>query len=171
MRKFRPYLGRSLSGWTRAWVAVIVGVLVLGAPSIAMASSSESVIPSHLTATQRPSEQYPCTPKPNGDYVHVSSNQASAHAWWVVNDCNEEYANVCISLQDYVDGWHTVTGATCAVLLPGTGGSGRRVTGKKDCASTGKTWWRSYITVETSGEYGYGDNSLYTNDNEIACRA
>jgi hypothetical protein len=78
---------------------------------------------------------------------------------------------VCITLQENLSGtWYDKAGPNCASIPPG-GGSGKRVTARKACSSTKSTYWRSYVTVSTSGGKGYGSDSTYTPEQDIACRA
>lgn len=95
----------------------------------------------------------------------------SRHRKTIRGRSNESYGYVCITLQENLSGtWYDKAGSNCASIPPG-GGSGKRVTARKACSSTKSTYWRSYVTVSTSGGKGYGSDSTYTPEQDIACRA
>jgi hypothetical protein len=111
-----------------------------------------------------------CKPIANGDYVHVSSGQASGHGWWTQGTCTDPYATVAISLQELwtSDGtWHGGYGPNSSTERPGSG-SATRVTAKQTCKDTSKRYWRSVVSVVL--EDGSSDTTT-TDKQYIACRA
>lgn len=105
----------------------------------------------------------------NGDYVHRSDGYASAHAWWEKVGGTGTTAKVTICLEKKSgSGWSTKV-CESAVLLPGSGGSGRRVTAKYPCGTVyGPFDWRSTIHVAVTGESTV-PMVAYTAEQWIAC--
>ena len=175
MGMLASHLNRSLSGRWIAGVAIIAGTAVLGGSQIpAAAAPLSSGSGHHATAPtpRAPRTQYPCSPLAQGDNVHISSTnpplQASGHAWWLDNGCNEPNGHVCITLQEKLSGtWHNENTA-CKTLAPG---KPNKVPVQKGCITNGSEWWRSYVTVKTSGALGYGSGFTYTPEQAIGCTA
>ncbi len=125
-------------------------------PSTAPVTSDGSVSPDTAAS---------CTPYVDGDYVHVSSGDASAHGWWYRGSCANTKTTVTIYLYEYFsDGlWHW-QGTGQAYVYPG-GGSGNRATVRQICTGTIPAGWRSLIVVKI----GNGA-SAYTTAQNISCR-
>jgi hypothetical protein len=170
MGRLALHLNRSLFGWRGAWVAVIVGVAVLGVSQVPAAAAPLSSSPGLHVTPQIPKIAYPCYPQARGDYVHISSTPpraASGHAWWLENGCNESFGTVCITLQERLGGtWHNERGPICKSLAPG---KAHKVGARRNCLTAGSEYWRSHVTVVTSGPLGYGSDSDYTPKRYIAC--
>ncbi|MFR9806433.1 hypothetical protein ACL02T_29715 [Pseudonocardia sp. RS010] len=93
-----------------------------------------------------------CNFTTNGDYVHVSSGDASGHGWWVNGDCDTEYATVTVTLQEYfADGtWHDISEGEATVLSGG--GRGKRATARATCEDTSfMASWRTVVDVDLVG--------------------
>lgn len=159
--------------------AGIACIPVLGiAPSTALASTNSRLMDLHpikVTSDrsrlrQGPGDNTPCHPVAVGDYVHVSSGDASGHGWWEPGTCAGGTAYVCVQLQEDLGGsWQWKGSGTCAYLPTPGGGSGKRVTTRVTCASTEKTSWRSNVSVNYEGEE-LGIDSIYTPAQSLACR-
>lgn len=167
MGNLASHLSRSLPGWRSAWVAIIAVAAVLGVSQVPAAAAPLSSASAHH-ATARAG--YPCSPLARGDYVHISSTlptAASGHGWWLDNGCNEPRGTVCITLQEFKSGsWHNEAGPNCASLTPG---SSHKVGARRNCSSTTYKYWRSHVTVSTSGGLGFGSDSTYTTEQPIGC--
>jgi len=107
-----------------------------------------------------------CTPTANGDYVHVSSGDASGHGWWLQGNCPYTKSSVTVQLNEWYsdNSWHNKNSATGSVY-PG-GGAGNRVTARQTCVGTTLAGWRSVVTVWI----GWG-NTVYTTGQNIYCTA
>jgi hypothetical protein len=94
----------------------------------------------------------------NGDYAHVTNNQASAHGYWDWTSAGAPVrtAYVLIALQKYnasTGQWVTV--ATASNPAQGNGsGSGRRTPVNFPCNGTAKTQWRSAVTANINMQPG-----------------
>jgi len=119
-----------------------------------------------------------CNYEAGGDYPHLSSTgtDASAHGWWEDNSPGQcpEYADVDIILQArmcyYENGvltdrcyWDSLKRKKKR-LRAGTGGSGRRVNVRHNCASTETIGYRSVIDVDLVGVPD-GIGKLYRTNN------
>lgn len=106
-----------------------------------------------------------CTPYVQGDNVHVTSGQVSAHGWWYRGTCPNVKTTVYIGLQEYYSDntWRTkATGS--AYVWPG-GGSSNWANARHVCESTVPAGWRSYIVV-----YIGNGASAYKPALNLACR-
>jgi hypothetical protein len=177
-------------GLTRRWLrsptrvfSLVAAAVVLSlglAPAAVATPSSPSGTASQSTAVPAP-YPYPdsgsasvplvldtaasCTPYVDGDNVHVSSGDASAHGWWYRGSCANQKTTVTIYLYEYFsDGlWHW-QGTGSAYVWPG-GGSGNRATVRQVCTGVIPAGWRSLVVVKL----GNGA-SAYTPAQNIACR-
>ena len=119
-----------------------------------------------------------CDYEAGGDYPHLSGTgfATSAHGWWEDNSPGQcpEYADVDIILQArmcyYEDGqptdrcyWDSLVRKERRIRA-GTGGSGRRVPVRHNCASTQTTGYRSVIDVDLVGVPD-GIGKLYRTNN------
>ncbi len=111
-----------------------------------------------------------CTFYTRGDYVHVSSNQASGHGWWVNVNCRATWAVVTVQLQQYYsDGrWRNIGTPGRATVRSG-GGAGKRATGRVSCSSRSLTGWRSVVDVDVVGVLD-DPRKLVTPARNIYCR-
>lgn len=108
-----------------------------------------------------------CTPFVDGDNVHVSSGDVSAHGWWYLGSCANQKTVVSIGLQEYFSDktWHNEGAVGTKNVYPG-GGSANRAATRVTCAATAPTaGWRSYVIVTL----GTGA-SAYTGALNLACR-
>jgi hypothetical protein len=104
-----------------------------------------------------------------GDYVHQSGNEVSAHGWWIqYSGPSGVQANVDVQLQIYVGGWGWINIGPnfTSNVYPG-GGSGQRTTARQPCPGGGYTW-RSVVDVDLIG-YADSDEKLYTPGRYIDC--
>jgi hypothetical protein len=91
----------------------------------------------------------------NGDYVHVTKGRASGHAWWqwISPGAPPRTAFVSIGLQKYTGArWVAVAVNNHQALLPGDGGSGRRVPVSFPCKGTALTPWRTAIYASVNAQ-------------------
>jgi len=155
-----------------AVAVVAAGAAFFWAPLASAAAAPLSSGPGNHATAQAPGIQYPCSPLAEGDYVHISSTAplaASGHGWWLDNGCNESYGYVCITLQEKLSGtWYNEAGPNCKSLPPG---KKYKVGARKDCITNRSEYWRSHVTVSTSGAKGYGSGSKYTPEQYIGCTA
>lgn len=117
----------------------------------AIASAIPLSSPSCIEAVAVP--QSGGTIKAVGDYVHVSTTQASGHGWWdyVSGTMPPNGVTVTVTLQVYLTlpvcaGYYDVTTSKGVVYSSG-GGSGNRVTARATCTSKTPKMWRSVVTV------------------------
>ena len=93
----------------------------------------------------------------NGDYVHVTAGDASAHGWWTWHSGPAELATVSIKLQTktirrfWFDSWSDTTEWTAKDLKPANNRSRNRVNVRKLCNGVTATWWRSIVDVDIIG--------------------
>jgi hypothetical protein len=174
-------------------VAGVVGAVTLLAPATlataAPASHPHAAVPAlapvraggnsnngTITGTWRiPNMPPPCAPIPKGDYVHISSSgpppQASAHAYWLKNNCKVNSALVTVQLQEYYsDGSWRNKGTLGSKTIPsGKIPLSKRPNGRTVCTGgTALTSWRSVVWVGTIGEFGLGEQTTATQN--IKCR-
>jgi hypothetical protein len=126
-------------------------------PSEALATARAASVTQ--TAQQKPANDHSRRLHPlntlyitNGDYVHITSGQASGHGWWEKLSGTASTAKVTIWLEEYLNGaWHveavgTYTGG------PGPG-SGKWANARYTCIQTVTKYpWRSRIDVDIIGE-------------------
>lgn len=175
-------------------VATVVGAALLGAsqiPAIAapVPPHSRAAVPAlvpvgvegnsinvTVTATwRRPGMPPPCSPTPKGDYVHISSSgpppQASAHAYWLKNNCKVNSALVTVQLQEYYSdrSWRNKGTLGSKTIPSGKIPLAKRPNGRTTCTGgTALTSWRSVVWVGTIGEFGL--NRQITAVQNIKCR-
>jgi hypothetical protein len=145
----------------------------LAVPGTALAATSGQGAGGSTGAKVRAGPLTQCYPVAKGDYVHVSSGDASGHGWWEPGNCTASDAYVTAQLQEYISSRWENKGSAPQVHVPPGGGSGKRATGRATCSSTTLTWWRSQITVVvTQGGVGGETGSAFatTPDQEINCR-
>lgn len=92
----------------------------------------------------------------NGDYVHTSSGEASAHAWWEWTSVGApaRTAYVSVGLQKYTGGRWVAMAVADGTLAEGSGGTGRRITVKFPCSGTALTSWRTGIYASVNMQPG-----------------
>jgi hypothetical protein len=105
-----------------------------------------------------------CKPVAQGDNVHISSTPpptASGHGSWKKGTCTVSRASVTVQLQEFFsDGVWRNKGTPGHATVPPGGGSGKRATGRADCAGTALAGWRSIVTVTVSnGEQGHASHT------------
>lgn len=145
-------------------LGVAVADCVIGTAAVVAAQS-----PAIAASNTSPDDSTPCTPVAQGDYVHVSSGDASGHGWWQPGTCTAGTDVVGVTLEEYLgDAWEQEAWAT-GTVKPG-GGSGNRVTARKTCSSATMTYWRSVVVVSVGGEES-GQAQTTTDQQDIACRA
>jgi hypothetical protein len=167
-------------------VGVVGAVLLLApkAPATAAPTASQShaavrgqanSINGTITATLRQPDTIPCSPTPKGDYVHISSSgpppQASAHAYWLKNNCIYNTALVTVQLQEYYsDGSWRDKGTLGSKTIPsGKIRLSQRPNGRTTCTGgTALTSWRSVVVVRVIGEPGVNEQTTATQN--INCR-
>jgi hypothetical protein len=175
-------------------VVSVVGATLLGAsqiPAIAAPAPphSRAAIPAlapmrvqgnsikgTITATRgRPDMPPPCSPTPKGDYVHISSSgpppQASAHAYWLKNNCKVNRALVTVQLQEYYSdhSWRNKGTLGSKTIPSGKIPLGQRPNGRATCTGgTALTSWRSVVWVGTIGEWGLNEQTTAVQN--IKCR-
>ncbi len=145
-------------------------------PALAPAPARGNSVNETSPATRRvPTMPPPCEPIPKGDYVHISSSgpppQASAHAYWLKNNCKVNSALVTVQLQEYYsDGSWRNKGTLGSKTIPsGKIPLGKRPNGRTACTGgTALTSWRSVVWVGTIGEFGLNDQ--ITAVQNIKCR-
>lgn len=104
----------------------------------------------------------------HGDYVHITSGEASAHGWWTRGTTKATTAVVTVKLQAYSSylGWHTVkTGQR--TLSPGTG---KRANARYACIDNVNTYWRSIVDVDLVGYFDSAD-TVTTTEQRWKCGA
>lgn len=122
---------------------------------------ASSVSPSCITSPSSPSS--PSEPQDegyvtaDGDYVHESGGQASAHGWWDYVSGNQPPAGVTVTvqLQEKLPGTcggpqDVGTPGRGVVKYPG-GGTANRITAKVTCANASVTLWQSVVTAVVDG--------------------
>ena len=121
------------------------------------------------------------TIRTRSDDIHHSGSQLSVHGWWetVSSTGCPSKADVNVQLQGLmcqsywgieVCWWETIQpdGEDDANLWPG-GGSGKRVTGRSDCASNIGTGFRSVVDVDLVGIWD-PSQKLESAGEELQCR-
>ena len=148
-----------------------LGLLPFGGGA-AIASATPLSSPSCISSVAVP--QSGGTIKAVGDYVHVSTGQASGHGWWdyVSGTMPPNGVTVTVTLQVYMTlpvcpGYYSVSTAKGVVYRSG-GGSGNRVTARATCASTTRKMWRSVVTVVVN-TVPSSTGSVTTTPQTIAC--
>jgi hypothetical protein len=124
-----------------------------------------SSVPPPIPGSLAPADA--CTPYVDGDYVHVSSGDASGHGWWYQGTCPNQKTVVTIGLQEYFSNgqWYDEGTLGTANVYPG-GGSANRAVARVPCSGgVVPAGWRSYVIVTI----GTGA-SAYTTAQNIACR-
>lgn len=118
-------------------------------------SVSPSCITSPLPSPSEPQGEGYVTA--DGDYVHESGGQASAHGWWDYVSGNQPPAGVTVTvqLQEKLPGTcggpqDVGTPGRGVVKYPG-GGTANRITAKVTCANASMTLWQSVVTAVVDG--------------------
>lgn len=111
-----------------------------------------SLSPTSAGAQLVPAGQY----ETRGDYVHVTSGEASGHGWWVKLSGPATMAKVKIKLQTkkirrfWFDTWPDATDWNDNTVRSG-GGSRKRANARRTCNGTTVTPWRSVVDVDIIG--------------------
>ncbi|WP_193611682.1 hypothetical protein [Nocardioides lijunqiniae] len=154
---------RNISRVTVLLVAMAGGSLGLG--GAAHAAPVDDGRPSSSVGAARASTVY----LSNGDYVHVTNREASAHGWWQKISGSAKLAKVTVCLQKPASGGWANVKCNSGTVGPGSGGSGRRVNVRKACGpQQGPYLWRSSIDVDIVGEVD-GPEVAVTQQRGIAC--
>jgi hypothetical protein len=106
-----------------------------------------------------------------GDYVHVTSGDASAHGWYEQGP-GDPAGPVTIKVQlQAMEGpcgtWVNIGAPGVGTVKHPGGGSGNRVNVRTKCAGTGSFTWRSVVSGHTAGEV-YGQPA-YTAPRPLKC--
>lgn len=105
-----------------------------------------------------------------GDYVHKSGSDASAHGWWInISGPAGTKANVDVQLQVNlgVFGWVNAGPNFSSDVYAG-GGAGNRTTARYRCVGTRVMTWRSVVDVDIIGASD-PDNKRFTAPRSVAC--
>lgn len=162
----------------------VLAIMAVSSPARAATTATQQAIPVPIPAGQantpgpvpgaaQPATAAACTPYVDGDYVHVTSGDASGHGWWYLGNCANQKTTVSMGIQEY---WCVLTNGVCtsyfwrteatgsAYVYPG-GGSGNRANARSTCQNTRTAAWRSYVIVSL----GNGA-SAYTAAQNLACQ-
>lgn len=88
-----------------------------------------------------------CTPYVDGDNLHITSGEVSAHGWWYQGTCPNTKATVTIWIQEYFSDrtWHT-QGSGQAYVWPG-GGSSNWANARQVCEGVALVPRRALVSV------------------------
>jgi hypothetical protein len=88
----------------------------------------------------------------NGDYVHVTKNEASGHGWWLKGTCpRSTRANVRIELVENLYGHEYLVASGELRGVPAWDARGKKANARSQCVRHDETKWHSLIHVDLVG--------------------
>lgn len=118
------------------------------------ASSAPSGQTVHVKVSPGLGKRVSCSPKAEGDLVHISGSDVSGHGWWKLGNCTARKATVSIVLQEFINGGWRGRGQGGQKTVFAGGGSANRATARATCLHHTVMRWRSHIDVSVVGESG-----------------
>lgn len=165
-----------LSGCAAATILILASSTAASATP-ASAPSSDSfttvgVTSEVVTVEGTEAQASACTAFQRGDRVHISGTApaaASAHGWWVNNDCEATKADVTTQLQIKRGDIFVNVGSPGKKRVYSGGGSANRSHARLTCANRLPAVWRSVIDVDLVGQIDSA-NKTPTEAVTINCR-